>query len=177
MPASTLSKRLATTTDRVPSLYVYKCRNDPNTEFNAYGDWEEVFDASGPVRWGGAWATRNPTSIRIFEDELEVGDLILAWQTDRRAAIGVAEVVGFLTADREVQGELIVNAEHIVLEAREEFPKPVRLHELKRTTMPKLAEVPALKQANVATIYRTTPQHAHLLLKACGSRFAADFKG
>ena len=79
----------------MPRLYVYKCRDDPLTEFSAFGNWDEVFDNPGPVRWGGAWVTKNPESLRIFEEELTEGDYILAWQTDRHCAIGIAEVVGF----------------------------------------------------------------------------------
>ena len=103
-------------------LYVYKCRNDPNTEFSAYGDWSSVFDSSGPVMWGGTWATKHPTSLEIFESELQSGDLILAWQTDKRAAIGIAEVVGFKMRGQD---------QHVLLQARERFPVPVPLHELK----------------------------------------------
>ncbi|MGD0595832.1 MAG: hypothetical protein ABSB54_19365, partial [Acidimicrobiales bacterium] len=81
-------------------LYVYKCRDDPATTFNAYGNWNDVFGRPGVAQWGGAWATENSMSRRIFEEELRTGDLILAYQTDLRAAVGVAEVVGFKQTSR-----------------------------------------------------------------------------
>jgi hypothetical protein len=148
---------------KLPSLYVYKCRNDPYSGNSAYGDWDDVFSQSGPVKWGGAWATKHPTSLTIFESELQVGDLILAWQTDLKAAIGIAEVVGFTYVGQD---------KHVLLEAREEFPNPVHLHALKKTTNPELRTVSALKQGNVATIYRTDHREAQALLHACNSRYA-----
>ena len=147
----------------VARLYVYKCRNDPDTEFSAYGDWLRVFEAAGPVAWGGVWATQHPTSIEIFESEIQPGDLILAWQTDKHAAVGVAEVVGF-----EMRGQ----DRQVLLEAREEFPRPVQLHKLKKSTNPELNSVSALKQGKVATIYRTDHSEARALLNACSSRYA-----
>jgi predicted RNA-binding protein with PUA-like domain len=169
-------------------LYVYKCKNNPNTEYSAFGNWEDVFAVSEPTRWGGSWATENAMSVRIFEEELEVGDLVLAWQTDRKAAIGVAEVVGFEDVDEEVifvdegddgtvvETEEVMSFPHVLLQAREHFPKPIRLHDLKKTTNPELASVSALKQGNVATIYRTTPWEAQVLLRACNSRYAVSFE-
>ena len=159
----------------MPQLYVYKCKDDPYNDNNAYGNWGEVFDDPNPVRWGGVWATRNLTSIAIFRDELQVGDLILAWQTDESAAVGVAEVVGFETAEQGTR-DGVMKVEHVVLKAVERFPQPVRLHELKKTTNPELAAVPSLKQGNVATIYRTSRAHAYDLLRACNSRYADDYR-
>ncbi len=150
------------------SLYVYKCHNNPHTESSVSGDWAEVFDASGPVRWGGAWAwaTKNAASLGSFVNELQVGDLILAWQTDEHAAVGVAEVVGFKTKGY---------VKHALLEARERFPKLVPLRMLRRTTNPELVDMPALTQGNIANFYPTTQTEAQALLKACNSRFATQF--
>jgi predicted RNA-binding protein with PUA-like domain len=169
-------------------LYVYKCRDNPNTVYNAFGDWEEVFSVSDPIRWGGAWATSNAMSIHIFEKELTAGDLVLAWQTDKKAAIGIAEVVGFEDVEEDVividenddgtftESEEVLSFPHVLLKARERFPKAVRLHDLKKTTNPELANVSALKQGNVATIYRTTRSEARMLLNACNSHYAVDFE-
>ena len=159
----------------MPQLYVYKCKDDPYAGNNAYGNWDNVFDDPNPVRWGGVWATQNPTSIVIFRDELKVGDRILARQTDESAAIGVAEVVGVETAKQGTRYG-VMKVEHVLLKAVERFPQPVRLHDLKKTTNPELAAVPSLKQGNVATIYRTTRAHAYDLLRACNSRYADDYR-
>lgn len=129
------------------SLWVYKCRNDPGTENLAYGDWSTVFKRPWTkVAWGGAWATARPDGKVIFNDEIQKGDLILAWQTDKGHAVGLCEVIGWKTSK--------IDGLDLILVPVEEFDPPVRLHQLKRTTHPKLASVTALKPGHVATIYR-----------------------
>lgn len=150
------------------NLWVYKCRNDPDTAYNAWGDWANVFDKPWkPVPWGGAWATARPDGKRILNEEIEVGDLVLAWQSDRSAAIGVCKVTG---RKRSRHG-----GTDLLLLAVEEFKTPVKLHDLKRATKPKLQQVTALKQGYSRTIYPTTTKEARLLLSACGSRLAERF--
>ena len=144
------------------SLWVYKCKNDPGTDNVAYGDWASVFKQPWrKVAWGGAWATAKPDGKVIFDDEVEKGDLILAWQTDKARAVGLCEVAGWKPS--QVEGR------DLLLMPVEKFDPPVRLHELKRTSHPKLATVAALRPGNVATIYRTTTSEARLLLGACGA--------
>ena len=131
----------------------------------------DVFDRGlgkkGEVEWGATRATRHPRSLEIFAHELSMGDLILSWQTDRSAAIGVCEVTR-LTTDRQGHRRLY-------LRPVERFPKPVKLHQLKRTTHPELMTVGALKPGVIATIYETTRPEAFQLLGACGSQLAGDF--
>ena len=57
----------------------------------------------------------------------------------------------------------------IFLDVVELFKKPVKLHELKRTTHQELQTVSALTPGNLKTIYSTTRQEAFWLLGACGS--------
>lgn len=147
------------------SLYVYKCRNDPNTENAAHGDWNSTLKRKSPFRWGGAWASRSRYSKRLFE-ELTVGALILAWQVDQQGAIGVCEVAGFKTTKR---------GQEILLQWREVFPSPVRINTLKRTDR-RLQKVKAFRQGFVATLYDTTRIEAHHLLTVCGSPLARKFR-
>ena len=89
------------------------------------------------------------------------GDLILAWQSDLAAAVGLCEVVGWEKSSGE--------GTDLVLRPIEVFTRPVRLHDLKKTTHPELKTVASLKQGNAATIYPTTAKEARTLLAACGS--------
>lgn len=142
-------------------LWVYKVRNDPDTQFNAWGDWESVFkEPWRPHAWGGAWASRRESDKRIFEEQIAVGDVVLAWQSDESAAIGLCEVTG---RRRSKHG-----GSDLMLKAVERFPRPVKLHALKKTTRPELKDVVALKQGHIRTIYPTSAKEAGLLLEACG---------
>lgn len=55
------------------------------------------------------------------------------------------------------------------LEVVKRFPRPVKIHELKRND-PDLAQVKAFKQGLVSTLYPTTPEEAQVLLRTCGVR-------
>lgn len=148
-------------------LYVYKVRNSPHQQFAADGDWRDVFRSPKKMLWVGSWATGHPSSRRIFDQDLRMGDLILAWQSNRSAAVGVCEVADFKNTER---------GKEVALLPVEEFVAPVRLHELKRTTHPELHAVHALTQGLVATLYPTTREEAWLLLEACGSKLASRFR-
>ena len=150
----------------MPALFVYKCKNDPFTKNAAYGDWTTTMSRKAPFAWGGAWATRSPYSTRLFNDEVAVGHLVLAWQVDKQVALGVCEVVRFKTTRR---------GQELMLKWVEIFPTPVPLNVLKRTNK-RLQKVKAFKQGFTATIYDTTTQEAELLLRVCGSRFAPSFR-
>ncbi len=147
-------------------LYVYMCRNDPETSFAAYGDWGEVFPSDAATRWGGSWATNKASAKELFEQIVQPGDLVLASQTDKHGAVGVCEVEAIEDSSR---------GNELVLRPIERFLRPVRLHELKKTTFPKSQTGAALKQGNVATLYETSPDEALLLLTACGSSHARRF--
>lgn len=148
------------------SLYVYKCRNRPSTSNAAFGDWESTIRRRGPFLWGGAWATRSAYSRRLFEDDLAVGDLILAWQVDKQVALGVCDVTGFKSTAR---------GQELKLMWVERFETPVPLNKLKRSDR-RLQKVKAFRHGFSATLYDTTRAEAFHLLTACGSRLAARFK-
>jgi hypothetical protein len=149
----------------VTSLFVYKCRNDPDTTNAAYGDWGSTLKRKAPFVWGGAWATRSAYSRRLFEDEVGVGDLILAWQVDKQGAVGVCEVTGFKSTQR---------GQEIKLKWVEVFPSLVPINVMKRNNR-RLDAVKAFRQGFTATLYGTTKKEAYALLDACGSSLASRF--
>jgi hypothetical protein len=155
-----------------PRLWVYKNRSYADVHQTAYGDWEEFFDTSEateePVPWGGSWASALDHQKRVFREDIKVGDLILCWQTDRQAALGIATVVS-VTERQDGESELW-------LRAVERFPRPVRLHQIKKVTYPKLQQVSALKRGPMHTIYETSSQEAYWLLDAAGSSQSHFFK-
>lgn len=75
--------------------YVYKCnsRNEPHQ--NHYGEWRDFFNYAGagdPISWG--------TTSRVPAlSQLEKGDKILAFQSNRNSLMGLVEVDGWRVED------------------------------------------------------------------------------
>jgi hypothetical protein len=143
-------------------LWVYKCnaRNPPQRVVS--GDWEDFF-AGGTQEWGTTQTIGSAVSLRILWEEINVGDLVLAVQTDRRVAVGlcrVAELNDYPGEDGRIERELI-------LEPVQLFERPVRLYDLKKTRSA-LARVQALRQGPIQSLYATTAAEARVLLRACG---------
>jgi Domain of unknown function (DUF3883) len=143
-------------------LWVYKCnaRNPPQRVVS--GDWEDFF-AGGTQEWGTTQTIGSAVSLRILREEMNVGDLVLAVQTDRRAAIGVCRVAEFDDYpgdDDRIERELI-------LEPVQLFERPVKLYDLKKTRSA-LARVQALRQGPIQSLYATTAAEARVLLRVCG---------
>lgn len=153
---------------------MYKNRSQSNASQAAYGDWRGFFAeyarqrTKRPIEWGGSWATRSAAQKRIFQEEVRVGDLILCYQTDVQAGIGVARVT---TLTQRGDGE-----NQLWLEPVERFPKPVRLHDLKKKAYPQLQGVFALKAGPIMTLYETNRQEAYWLLDAAQSSQRLLFK-
>jgi hypothetical protein len=131
----------------------------------SYGDWEWFFENPGDGRWGGTWGIGNPASRRILLKEIQAGDLILAYQTDRRAAIGICEVLD-LAEDQEGETE-------IFLKPIERLARPVDILSLKRSD-PSVAEIRAFRQGQVQTLYETSQEEARTLLEVCGASVQLD---
>jgi hypothetical protein len=142
----------------VSSLYVYKVRSDPATGNTSWGNWFAELNKTKPFVWGGEWCTKSPYSTRMFQ-EIAKGDLVLAWQIDRRIAVGVCEVTGFKYTNR---------GQELVLRWREKFDPPVKLAAMKPTNAA-LRNVRAFKPGFMGTLYDTTRSEAKTILKACGS--------
>jgi len=125
------------------------------------GDWEDLF-AGGTQEWGSTRTIGSAVSLRILREEISPGDLVLALQTDRHAAIGLCQVArldDYPAVDGSTERDLI-------LEPIERFEQPVRLYELKKRRSD-LAQVEALRQGPVQSLYATTAAEARLLLKIC----------
>jgi Domain of unknown function (DUF3883) len=94
------------------------------------------------------------------------GDVILAYQTDLQAAVGLCELtdlIDYIDQDGEPQREMW-------LRPIERFPQPVKIHQLKGAD-PVLAGARALRRGWPQTLYATTPQEAAALLAACGAKY------
>lgn len=136
-------------------LWVYKC----NAKADAQGDWNYFFDEmDGQGEWGGTWCINNHASRKIIRERLQVGDLVLAWQTDKQAAYGLCRVAAL-----EDHGE----ETGIVLETVMRFAQPVKLLGWKERS-PALENGKAFRQGNAGTIFETTPAEAAEILRICG---------
>ena len=74
--------------------WLYKCNVDGGPA-GYWGDWRGmVFNKKGPVEWGGDYSTRSPEVSRTLATEVNVGDVVVAYQTN------LLGVVGFCTVTR-----------------------------------------------------------------------------
>lgn len=146
-----------------PRLWVYKC-NAQNHEYQiAWGDWDDFFVGPQPGEWGGSGTIGSARSLDILWNEMQRGDLVLCWQTDRKRAVGLCRV-----DDLKDYSDAGVPHRDMWLElVGEPFSPPVALHELKKHDR-KLASVGALKPGYISTLYETTAAEADVLLRACG---------
>lgn len=135
-------------------LWVYKC----NATSSAEGEWDYFFDdVGGEGEWGGTWCINNHASRKIIRERLQVGDLVLAWQTDKQAAYGLCRVAAL-----EDHGD----DTGIILETLMRFAQPVKLLEWKERS-PALADGKAFRKGNAGTIFETTPAEATEILRIC----------
>ena len=116
--------------------------------------WDEVFDSGAEFT---GYGFDNPFGRKLIP-EVAPGDVIIAYQTDRRAAVGICEVLEVETNESEPRLRFV---------ARRRFASPVKLHDLKRSDK-QLSEVEALRQGPVQILYRLTPDEAGTVLNACG---------
>lgn len=137
-------------------LWVYKC--NINDDYNQ-GDWEEFFDQrGGKGEWGGTSCIRNPSSVRLIREELKKHDLVLAWQTNRHAAIGLCRVVALKPRGDEIA---------LVLASVSRFAKPIKLLKFKSSN-PAPRRGSAFVQGRQGTLFETTHDEAQEILRLCG---------
>jgi hypothetical protein len=149
-------------------LWVYKCNSrQHDAQIISFGDWARFFAHDGPWEWGSTRWSRSNMSRKIIREEMHPGDLFLAWQSDRREALGLGRVVNVdpLEDNGSVEWDLI-------LEPVERFDPPFPLLDI-RASDPELAAVAAFRQGPISTLYRTTPEEAAVLLDRCGASAAA----
>ncbi len=76
------------------NFWVYKCNARQPSYAQSWGDWwVDVFQPGGARTWG-------ETTLKGV-DQIRVGDVLLAYQTDRNELVGTAEMIGFKRAGRE----------------------------------------------------------------------------
>lgn len=151
---------------RMPALWVYKCNATGHGPQVATGDWQDFFAGPQPGEWGGDITMRSASSLKILWTRMQPGDLVLCWQTDQRAAVGLAELTELIDwTGRD-------GAAHRTMMLRlvgQPFDQPVPLLDLRKTDR-QLATVTAFRSGVPATLYPTTAREARLLLRACGLR-------
>lgn len=128
------------------------------------GDWSEFFGEPQPADWGGSETMGSASSLNFLWNEIKKGDLVLAWQTDQRAAVGLCRVhdlEDWIDSDGEAQRAMILRLEG------EPFSPPVPLLDLRKTNSA-LAKVSAFSGGYPATLYSTSAEEAKVILKACG---------
>jgi hypothetical protein len=136
---------------------MYKCNANPRSHQFPSGNWEDFFAEgdAGDGCWGGTWSIKNKQSRKILLKEMRPGDLIIAFQSDQRGAIGLCRV----RALPDEGGE-----RHIILKPVLHFEAPVPLHDLKEVDE-RLKEVGALKPGFPQTLYPIFPEEAGVLAR------------
>lgn len=141
-------------------LWVYRNNRRQQGELISSGSWPAFFQelaTDGAIEWGSTEWIRSSESRKIIREELEVGDLFLCWQTDDRAAIGIARL------EELERGEWDV----LYLEPVVEFPAPVPLRDLAEDDA-SLARVGFIAKRSQGTLARVTDREANVVLRACG---------
>jgi hypothetical protein len=130
--------------------WVYKCNKRNNSYQRAYGDWEEFFSPHGSDdHWGCVEWT---PGLRV----LAVGDMVIAYQTDRNELVGIAKV----RQSCDVNGYLYLTPVARV---------GVKVRSLKLLD-PRIADIPAFRPGPIKTVYSLSRADAELLLGAAGVR-------
>lgn len=139
-----------------PAVWVYKNNAKGHGYQTATGDWDSFFAEPGDGTWGGE-ATMGKAGLVLMR-EMRPGDLVLAWQSDRRRAMGVLRFDGLVPS---------ADGDRMKFTPMARFATPVPLLEL-RSQVDGLENVDAFKPGYPKTLYRTSPKGARLLLDVCG---------
>lgn len=139
------------------ALWVYK--NNARGEslgLNSWGDWSRFFRGPKVQHWGGTWMSHHAPTLRILREEMREDDRILAWQSDRRHAVGLAEVARLDDEAGETE---------LYLRKVERFIRPVPILDLRKSDKG-LADIGAFRPGG-GTLFRTSKREASILLQAC----------
>ena len=130
--------------------WVYKCNSKKLPHQKVWGDWNDFFNGGPNEDWGCAQDV--PALAK-----LKKGDMIIAYQTDRKELVGVAQVRQSCQYD-----------DCLYLDPIETIG--VQIPPLKLSD-PKIAAIPAFKRGPIQTIYEISEVDAKKLLKAAGSTY------
>lgn len=130
--------------------WLYKANRDGGPRTDG-GDWvQDVFMKRSAQDWGGSDCTFSPESIHLIDDEMSVGDVVVAYQTDDEAVVGFCRVeriygdpgekrMVVLPIQRIIPGFPIHQHKHgTVLASSSAVNGPVMLRELDRAQMEEL---------------------------------------
>ncbi len=123
------------------SWWIYKCNSKRKPRHVVRGDWNDYFDDPA-IEWG---STRRIPQLK----DLSQGDMVIAYQTDRKELVGVVKV-------RKAP------VPHLFLKPVEEIRAKVR--PLKAN--PKVAAIGALMSKARKTLYPMRAAEAQTLLRA-----------
>ena len=138
----------------LPVLWIYKC----NIASPHNGDWTYFFEELGGCsEWGGTWSIDSNASLQFLREEIQVRDLMLAWQSDRQAAVGLCRVTGLPFDGYETS---------IFLETLMRFARPIKLLKLKKQ-YDALAKGRGF-QPGGGTLFATTSAEAKAIFRLCG---------
>jgi len=134
----------------MPAFWIYKCNSKRREHQRTWGDWTEVFASASAQRWG---------TTRIVPElaKAKIGDVVLAYQTDRNELVGIARVAKWLP-----------DGKHKSLVVKPLRSIGVRVRPLKESNL-KVARIPALQPGPIHTLYEISHQDANILLKAVGT--------
>jgi predicted HNH restriction endonuclease len=137
--------------------WVYKCNSKGHSHQILRGDWRDFFRGNPRDDWGDSKLVPKLA-------QLQQGDMVIAYQTDRNEIVGVARVRQSCARDT-----------YLYLEPVEEFGPGVKVRPLKESDAT-IAAIPAFQSRQPATIYQISPSDAHGLLTAvrATSRIGAD---
>lgn len=126
--------------------WIYKCNAKNNAYQRDWGNWDHLFLADTPRYWGS-------TELIPELGKAQVGDLVIAYQTDRNELVGVAQVVRL----RPNHGycELILTPKEIIR---------AKVRPLKED--PRISKIPALRGGRIQTLYEISTNDATRLLVA-----------
>lgn len=127
----------------IMTWWVYKCNSKGRSYQKTWGDWNDFFQGNDK-RWG------NTQWVPALED-LNKGDKIIAYQTDRNELVGIAEV----TQSCAIDGYLYLDPIETI---------GVKVRPLKAD--PDIDAIPAFKPSPIKTVYEISSKHAKKLLKA-----------
>lgn len=106
--------------------WLYKCNIEGGPAGYA-GDWRNgVFRSEGATEWGGHYSTASPEVARLLDDFVNVGDVVVAYQTNEKA------IVGFCRID-DIEGK--PGDLKVVLQPIHELAEPFLIHQHKKGTV------------------------------------------
>ena len=133
------------------SWWIYKCNGLGMNYQRAVGDWQDYFAGDRRKQWGSTKWTPPLEALRK-------GDMIIAYQTDRNALMGLLRVRQTCEKDTYLYLDVV------------ESVTPVRVRPLKRSDR-QIAIIQALQPGPIRTIYEISYADAKRLLMAAGFKY------